>query len=161
MTRLLLLGPFYTIQTNFMYFFAHDCNFEKKWLGAKWDIPIYPIGYPHVQDLRFFFEKSKVATFIIIQLWYNVLWSFSHYKWAKMRKLSKWNKAENKSFTWFLLPEWCHFVNFLNLSPLLNPSFFHVEWNDIKCGFGVELLNLKAAAVRGEWVHIAFQWLDY
>ena len=24
-TRLLLLGPFYTIQTNFMYFFAHDC----------------------------------------------------------------------------------------------------------------------------------------
>ena len=25
-TRLLLLGSFYTIQTNFMYFFAHDCN---------------------------------------------------------------------------------------------------------------------------------------
>ena len=24
-TCLLLLGPFYTIQTNFMYFFAHDC----------------------------------------------------------------------------------------------------------------------------------------
>ena len=24
-TRLLFLGPFYTIQTNFMYFFAHDC----------------------------------------------------------------------------------------------------------------------------------------
>ena len=24
-TRLLLLGPFYTIQTNFMYFFAHGC----------------------------------------------------------------------------------------------------------------------------------------
>ena len=24
-TRLLLLGPFYSIQTNFMYFFAHDC----------------------------------------------------------------------------------------------------------------------------------------
>ena len=26
-TRLLLLGPFYTIQTNFMYFFAHDYTF--------------------------------------------------------------------------------------------------------------------------------------
>ena len=25
-TRLLLLWPFYTIQTNFMYFFAHDCK---------------------------------------------------------------------------------------------------------------------------------------
>ena len=25
-TRLLLLGPFYTIQTNFMNFFAHDCT---------------------------------------------------------------------------------------------------------------------------------------
>ena len=25
-TRLLLLGPFYTIQTNFMYFFAQDCK---------------------------------------------------------------------------------------------------------------------------------------
>ena len=25
-TRLLLLGPFYTIKTNFMYFFAHDCS---------------------------------------------------------------------------------------------------------------------------------------
>ena len=24
-TRLLLLGPFYSIQTNFLYFFAHDC----------------------------------------------------------------------------------------------------------------------------------------
>ena len=24
-THLLLLGPFYTIQTNFLYFFAHDC----------------------------------------------------------------------------------------------------------------------------------------
>ena len=39
-TRLLLLGPFYTIQTNFMYFFAHDCSiFEvnssqlSKWVG--------------------------------------------------------------------------------------------------------------------------------
>ena len=27
-TRLLLLGPFYTIQTNFMYFFAHDCKWN-------------------------------------------------------------------------------------------------------------------------------------
>ena len=26
-TRLLLLGPFYYIQTNFLYFFAHDCMF--------------------------------------------------------------------------------------------------------------------------------------
>ena len=26
-TRLLLLEPFYTIQTNFMYFFAHDCTY--------------------------------------------------------------------------------------------------------------------------------------
>ena len=25
-TRLLLLGPFYTIQTNFMYYFAHNCT---------------------------------------------------------------------------------------------------------------------------------------
>ena len=25
-TRLLLLGPFYSIQTNFLYFFAHDCT---------------------------------------------------------------------------------------------------------------------------------------
>ena len=25
-TCLLLLGPFYTIQTNFMYFFAHNCK---------------------------------------------------------------------------------------------------------------------------------------
>ena len=25
-TRLLLLGPFYSIQTNFLYFFAHDCK---------------------------------------------------------------------------------------------------------------------------------------
>ena len=25
-TRLLLLGPFYTIQTNFMYFFSQDCK---------------------------------------------------------------------------------------------------------------------------------------
>ena len=24
------------------------------------DNPIYPIGYPHRQDLDFFFEKSKV-----------------------------------------------------------------------------------------------------
>ena len=28
-TRLLLLGPFYYIQTNFLYFFAHDCNSSK------------------------------------------------------------------------------------------------------------------------------------
>ena len=25
-TRLLFLGPFYSIQTNFLYFFAHDCS---------------------------------------------------------------------------------------------------------------------------------------
>ena len=29
-TRLLLLGPFYTIQSNFMYFFAHDCSSYQK-----------------------------------------------------------------------------------------------------------------------------------
>ena len=26
-TRLLLLGPFYYIQTDFQYFFAHDCKY--------------------------------------------------------------------------------------------------------------------------------------
>ena len=26
MTHLLLLGPFYSIQTKFLYFFAHDCS---------------------------------------------------------------------------------------------------------------------------------------
>ena len=26
-TRLLLLGPFYSIQTNYLYFFAHDCKY--------------------------------------------------------------------------------------------------------------------------------------
>ena len=26
-THLLLLGPFYNIKTNFMYFFAHNCSF--------------------------------------------------------------------------------------------------------------------------------------
>ena len=31
-TRLLLLGPFYTIQTNFIYFFAHDCMYI---IGSK------------------------------------------------------------------------------------------------------------------------------
>ena len=28
-THLLLLGPFYTIQTNLMYFFAHDCKYDE------------------------------------------------------------------------------------------------------------------------------------
>ena len=34
------------------------CNFEKNWLGSFWDNPIYPIVYPHGQDLEFF-ERSK------------------------------------------------------------------------------------------------------
>ena len=33
-TRLLLLGPFYTIQTNFMYFFAHDCTASQKVISS-------------------------------------------------------------------------------------------------------------------------------
>ena len=28
-SRVLPLGPFYTIQTNFMYFFAHDCKIPR------------------------------------------------------------------------------------------------------------------------------------
>ena len=31
-TRLLLLGPFYSIQTNFLYFFAHDCMCQHVWI---------------------------------------------------------------------------------------------------------------------------------
>ena len=30
-TRLLLLGPFYSIQTNFLYIFAHDCIMVRAW----------------------------------------------------------------------------------------------------------------------------------
>ena len=33
-TRLLLLRPFYYIQTNFLYFFAHDCNRFKLQLNS-------------------------------------------------------------------------------------------------------------------------------
>ena len=33
----------------------------------------------------------------------------------------KWDlhKAGNRSFTWFLLSDWFHFVNFLNFSPFI------------------------------------------
>ena len=33
-TPLLLLGPFYTIQTNFMYFFAHDSTLSHISIGT-------------------------------------------------------------------------------------------------------------------------------
>ena len=34
-----------------------------------------------------FFEMSKVAFFIVIQLCYNELWPFSHQKWSKIENL--------------------------------------------------------------------------
>ena len=55
------------------------CNFEKNRLGSFWDNPIYPIRYPHGQDLGFFW-KVKRCSFIVIQLFYTVLWLFSHNK---------------------------------------------------------------------------------
>ena len=39
------------------------CNFEKDWLGSFWDNPIYPIGYPHGQNLGFFW-KVKTMQFL-------------------------------------------------------------------------------------------------
>ena len=36
------------------------CNFEKNQLGSFWDNPIYPIGYPHGQDLGFFLKGQKM-----------------------------------------------------------------------------------------------------
>ena len=36
-----------------------------------------------------FFERSKDAVFIVIQLCYIVLWLFSHYKWAKIEEVVK------------------------------------------------------------------------
>ena len=65
------------------------CNFESNWCGSFWDNPIYLIAYPHGQDLGFFFEKSKVAIFIVIQLCYIVLWPFFHYKWATIEEVDK------------------------------------------------------------------------
>ena len=50
-THLLLLGPFYTIQTNFTYFFAHDCKAKK-----------YPDIQPEQilrQIMRSFLEEMK------------------------------------------------------------------------------------------------------
>ena len=42
-TRLLLLQPFYTIQTNFMYFFAHDCNLCIKDRKLSSSAPVFQI----------------------------------------------------------------------------------------------------------------------
>ena len=36
------------------------CNLKKKWLGSFWDNPIYPIGYPHGQDLGFLLKGQKM-----------------------------------------------------------------------------------------------------
>ena len=52
-------------------------------LGCRWTGP------------RIFFEMSKVAFFIVIQLCYNGLWPFSHEKWSKIENLG--NLAFEKS----------------------------------------------------------------
>ena len=81
-TRLLLLGPFYTIQTNFMYYFAHDCMYCN--LCQKVD---YLISNTH-QNLRLYriwlknFVLYEVFTLLLqrvqsfvqpnIRLWLNV-----------------------------------------------------------------------------------------
>ena len=36
------------------------CNFEKNQLGFFWDNPIYPIRYPHGQDLGFCWKVEKL-----------------------------------------------------------------------------------------------------
>ena len=45
-TRLLLLGPFYTIKINFIYYFAHDCTYckRKAWLFLPYELLCYYIS---------------------------------------------------------------------------------------------------------------------
>ena len=60
-THLLLLGPFYTIQTNFMYFFAHDCNYHNLWSHEWYDerVPVQKLfkKFPHLEN-QFSYIKS-------------------------------------------------------------------------------------------------------
>ena len=44
-TRLLLLGPFYYIQTNFLYFFAHDCSYKDASSKCIWTLNPPPSSY--------------------------------------------------------------------------------------------------------------------
>ena len=61
MTRLLLLGPFYTIQTNYMYFFAHNCNYHNLWSHEWYDerVPVQKLfkKFPHLEN-QFSYIKS-------------------------------------------------------------------------------------------------------
>ena len=76
--------------------------------GSRWTGP------------RFFFEMSKVPPFIVIQLCYNELWPFSHWKWSKIENLDNlvlerakrfFQKCQNKfqtldNFRPFLVGKW-------------------------------------------------------
>ena len=79
-TRLLLLGLFYTIQTNFMYFFAHDCTYFFTCIIFRWriwkayfDIPVY-LKWCHL---------ILQANFILTFFWHINFASFndSYFNW--------------------------------------------------------------------------------
>ena len=61
----------------------------------NWTLEIIPFIHFGMQMDGTFFEMSKVAFFIVIQLCYNKLWPFSHLKWSKIENLD--NLAFEKS----------------------------------------------------------------
>ena len=88
-TCLLLIGPFYTIKTNFMYYFAHDCNqlfeveffykfdwlilfvffFSKKIIENVW-MNSNILGFPHCWNCQLsILLGSKKSPPTTIQLW--------------------------------------------------------------------------------------------
>ena len=77
-TRLLLLGPFYTIQINFMYFFAHDCRKAELYLHFNQDcvagphpsIPFAKSYIPVSQDLDFGSCPFKIAFFFKLEIFF-------------------------------------------------------------------------------------------
>ena len=70
-TRLLLLGPFYSIQTNFLYFFAHDCTIIPKsalfWLLVATSVTEYYLMHQVGEVLYFLAKKASIVAKALIR----------------------------------------------------------------------------------------------
>ena len=67
-TRLLLLGPFYTIQTKFMYFFAHDCSLSESKVKPSFCFPFKIPDVPTATNVNQFNSILSTSEVILMLL---------------------------------------------------------------------------------------------
>ena len=90
------------------------CNFENNQGDSFWANTIFPIRYPHGQDLGFFLKSLKLQFLWLSNFTILCYGHFPIINGLKLIVFSKWHKAENKNHVKLLLKVLVSYISVLH-----------------------------------------------